>query len=100
MEDKFEQELSKIHKKLDKILNLQTKIAKTLHLIPVTEKEEKAIQILQRKNMDLANKVYEALDDMQNIEKEKPINSFTDLFTNTKDVYSDVIGDDFLGGDL
>ena len=100
MEDKFEQELSKIHKKLDKILNLQTKIAKTLHLIPVTEKEEKAIQILQRKNMDLANKVYEALDDMQNIEKEKPINNFTDLFTDAKDVYSDVIGDDFLGGDL
>ena len=33
--------LSKLDKKLDKILALNTKIAKALHLLPVTEKEER-----------------------------------------------------------
>ena len=38
--DEILQYLSKIDKKQDKILNLLTKVAKTLHLLPVTEKEE------------------------------------------------------------
>ena len=39
------EELNRIERKLDKILSLNTKIAKVLHLIPITEKEEKAFQI-------------------------------------------------------
>ena len=98
MDDKLEQFLSKIDKKLDKILNMQTKIAKTLHLIPVTEKEEKAIQIQQRTNLATAAKVNNELDDMENKEFETPISSLADLFNATEDVYSDIIGDDFIGG--
>ena len=42
------------------------KIEKVLHLVPVTEKEEKAIQILQRKNMTVAVKVNDELNVMEN----------------------------------
>lgn len=98
MDDKLEQYLSKLDKKLDKILNMQTKIAKTLHLIPVTEKEEKAIQIQQRKNMATAANVHNELEDMENKGYETPISSLADLFKSTQDVYEDVIGNDYIGG--
>ena len=85
--------LSKIDKKQDKLMNLVTKIAKTLHLIPVTEKEERDIQILQRKNMAQAVKINDELDNMENKSDEVSV-----LFPTKEEVFGDILGDDFLGG--
>ena len=95
------QSLSKLDKKLDKILAMQTKIAKALHLLPVTEKEERAIQIQQRTNLNQAAKISAELDDMENKSKEDAGNSLdVDLYINApqEEVYSGIIGDDILGG--
>lgn len=89
--------LTKIDKKLDKILNMQTKIAKALHLIPVTEKEERAIQIQQRKNLEQAAKVNDDLNAMENKNIDSPPTLDT-LFTSKEEIYNDILGDDFLGG--
>ena len=87
---------------MDKILNLTTKIAKTLHLIPVTEKEEREIQLLQRKNLGIAAKVTNELDAMENKETEEDmsLHSYVSNILNSAsdaDVLGDIIGDDYLG---
>lgn len=94
--DEILQYLSKIDKKQDKILNLLTKVAKTLHLLPVTEKEERDIQLLQRKNLAQAAKVNDDLNKMENKPSESQQN--LELYTTPQEVYGDVLGDDFLGG--
>lgn len=95
------QKLSNIDKKLDKILNLTTKIAKTLHLLPVTEKEERDIQLLQRKNLATAAKITNELDAMENKESEDATitGNVFDFISNASDneVLSDIIGEDYLG---
>ena len=94
----IEKQLTDIDKKLNKILNLQTKIAKALHIVPVTAKEEKALQLLQRKNSQLAAQVYDELDKMQNPDG-KPDENELNLFSETsftEDVFGDVVGSDFL----
>ena len=92
----IEKQLTDIDKKLTKILNLQTKIAKALHLIPVTPKEEKNLQILQRKNAQLAAQVYDELEDLTNSDKPKnELNLFSDA-PFSEDVFGDVVGSDFL----
>ena len=93
----IEKQLTDIDKKLTKILNLQTKIAKALHLVPVTAKEEKDLQLLQRKNMQLSAQVYDELEKLANPDATEleDMNLFTNQ-TFTNDVFSDVIGDDFL----
>ena len=93
----MEELLTKIDKKLDKILNLQTKIAKALHLIPVTEKEERDIQIQQRKNLSQAAKVNDDLNAMENKNIDSPP-TLDDLFNSKETIFDDVLGDDFLGG--
>ena len=85
-----------LNKKADKILNLNTKIAKTLHLVPVTVKEEKAIQIMRAKNAQQAYAVTEEISDMKN---EQPQDSFAHLiesFTKltNQELYADVLADD------
>lgn len=89
------EELNRIERKLDKILSLNTKIAKVLHLIPITEKEEKAFQIQRANNLNISKKVYDELEQFK-----KPIESTenTDPFYfSNKDLFSDIIGNDFLG---
>ena len=91
--------LSKIDKKLDKILNMQTKIAKSLHLLPVTEKEEREIQIQQRANLNQAAKINAELDNMENKGQEDDSKALgVDIFAETtaNEVYSDIIGSDIL----
>ena len=87
--------LCKIDKTLSKILNINTKIAKTLHLLPVTEKEERDLQILQRKNLSLAAKVNDELNAMENIKDEDYSSGLFD--TVQVDVFNDVVADYFLG---
>lgn len=94
--DEILQYLSKIDKKQDRILNLLTKIAKTLHLLPVTEKEERDIQLTQRKNLSQAAKVNDDLNKMEN--KPSESQQSLELYTTPQEVYGDILGDDFLGG--
>lgn len=94
--DEILQYLSKIDKKQDRILNLLTKIAKTLHLLPVTEKEERDIQLTQRKNLAQAAKVNDDLNKMEN--KPSESQQSLELYTTPQEVYGDILGDDFLGG--
>ena len=89
--------LTTIDKKLTKILNLQTKIAKALHLVPVTAKEEKDLQLLQRKNAQLTEQVYDELEKMKNPDgkDDNDLNLFSEV-SFQHDVFGDVVADDFL----
>jgi hypothetical protein len=94
-----DEQLTQIVKKLDRILSQQTKIMKALHLLPVTEKEERAIQLQQRSNLANAAKVSEDLSKMANEPNpDDDALSLGTLYTQPKDVYGDVLADDFLGG--
>ena len=90
--------LSKLDKKLDKILKMTTTIAKSLHLVPVSEKEEREIQLLQRKNTAVMQKIQ---DELANLE-EKPKESEETLSINRlfeageREIYEDILGDDIL----
>lgn len=94
--DSFCENVANLTKKVDKMVTLNTKIAKSLHLLPVTEKEERELQILQRKNLQLAAKVNEELAAM-----EPPSETMSQLSVgnlNIPGVFSDTLGDDFLTG--
>lgn len=91
--DEILAKLDKIDKTVSKILSINTKIAKTLHLIPVTEKEERDIQILQRKNLEIAAKVNDELNSMENKVEDTSESLFNSIQGN---VFNDVLGDDFL----
>lgn len=93
--------LAKLDKKVDRLTNTVTKIAKTLHLIPVTEKEERDLQIMQRTNLNIAAKVSADLDALSPKDKEDTsyLQSFySEAFSQPADVFSDVIADDYLTG--
>ena len=96
----IEEYLTKIDKKLDKILNMQTKIAKALHLVPVSRKEERALQIAQATNAKVALEVADELAAMSAVENTGLHNalSLDDLYTVDADIYSGVVGNDILGG--
>lgn len=87
--------IAKLEKKMDKLLNLNTKIAKALHLLPVTEKEERAIQLAQRESLRIAAKVNDDLNAMEN----KPNDEQEyDLFSTAgaDDLFSSVLADDYM----
>jgi hypothetical protein len=86
--------LTKLNRKIDKLTNVNTKIAKCLHLIPVTEKEERELQLLQRKNLKTAADVSAQLDAMENKNDGVPPMSFVGL--EIPDLFSDVLGDEYL----
>lgn len=95
--DETQELLVKLNKKVDRLTTLITKIAKTLHLIPVTEKEERELQITQRTNLKLAAKVNDDLNAMENI-PERQDSIFQQHEYSTTELFSDVLADDFLGG--
>ena len=91
--------LSKVDKKLDKVLKLMTTLAKTLHVVPVSEKEEREIQLLQRKSAATMQKVQEEIAELESPTKTQDDNTlnFSTIFDATEsDIYSDVIGDDYI----
>lgn len=90
--------LSKMDKKLDKILKIDTMIAKTLHIIPVSEKEEREIQLLQRKNAATMQKVQEEFAALEeNKERSNSFLGIEDLMSASKaEVYDDIIGEDYI----
>lgn len=99
MDEETKELLSKLHKKVDKLTTLVTKIAKTLHLIPVTEKEERDLQLTQRNNLQIAAKVTNDLNAMENKPDETQYPLFSQRSYSTAELFSDVLADDFLGGD-
>ena len=92
MDADLEKLLTTIVKKQDKILAQQTKILKALHLLPVTEKEERAMQIQQRESAGMALKVAQDLADMAG-EKPAASNSLAEIIA-AEDAYEGIIGDD------
>lgn len=92
--------LTKINKKVDKLTTIVTRMGKALHLVPVTEKEEREIQLQQRGNLQLAAKVANELDAMSPKEaSDMPeMLSIFDKYEHTE-LFGDVLGDDFLGGE-
>lgn len=96
------QKLSKLEKKLDKLLNLTTKLAKTLHLVPVTEAEERQIQLAQRNNLALASKVNTELNIMENKldegEGQLTLSTILEKAAYEDNVYDGIIDSDYLGG--
>lgn len=87
--------LTKLNKDMFKLLK---NIGKALHLLPVTEKEEKALQIMQRKNINQAAKVNEDLNAMEN--KSEDTNALGNLFSSIGTIYGDVLAEDVLGGEF
>ena len=92
--------LNKLNKKVDKLTNIVTKMGKSLHLIPVTEKEERDIQLLQRTNLAQAAKVSAELAAMAP-EKELNVPEMISVFDSFEqsELFGDVLGEDLLGGD-
>ena len=92
--------LTKLTKKVDKLTNIVTKMGKALHLMPVTEKEERDIQLLQRANLSQAAKVSEELAAMAP-KKEPDMPEMLSVFDNFEqsELFGDVLGNDLLGGD-
>lgn len=92
--DEFCKLVTELSKKVDKMVTLNTKIAKSLHLMPVTEKEERELQLLQRKNLQLAAKVNEDLAAMA-----PPSETLSQLSMGNLDirgVFSDTLGSDYI----
>lgn len=96
--EQIDSRLSKIERKIDKNTNLLTKIAKVLHLIPVTEKEEREFQITQRTNLQIAAKVNDDLDQMSDSKPEDKFSPFSQYNFTDQDIFGDVLADDYLGG--
>lgn len=87
--------LDKICKKQDKILHMLTVVLKAMHLLPINEKEEKAIQLAQRKNATVIAKVN---DELNALSKTEPLPDSLGLHNLDvdKDVYNGILGDDIL----
>ena len=91
--------LLKIEKKVDKLTNIVTKMGKVLHILPVSEKEERDLQLLQRANLANAAKVSAELEAMSPA-KTPDLPEMLTVFDNFErsELFNDVIADDFLGG--
>lgn len=92
--EQFSSNFDKLSKKVDRMLTLNTKIAKSLHLIPVTEKEERELQLLQRANLQLAAKVNDDLNAMS--PKKDSLHQLSIGAIQISDVFSDALADDYL----
>jgi len=95
-----QEQFDKICRKLDKIQHMLTVTMKALHLLPVTEEEEKKIQIAQRRNLAQTAKVNNDLNAIQNKSNENQdggltVKSIGDMFGDN--IYEGLLGDDIMG---
>ena len=84
------QKLEKLERAVSKLTNLQTRFSKALHLLPVTEKEERDIQLMQRRNLEQAAKVNDDLNKML-VPQEETVEE-------EENVYVGILGNDYTGG--
>lgn len=92
--------LEQILKRQDKILNLLTRIAKTLNLIPATPKEHASIQRTIAENIKNNAKAYTTTEAMKTPNEDMFKTYLEKDFSFDKEsLYGDVIGQDLLGGD-
>lgn len=97
MTEKEEKELLKLVRANNRMLTI---VAKALHLVPMSEKEERDIQITRRRNEELSMKVNDQLNAMENIPEDYEENALGNLFSSASDIYGDVIADDFLNEEV
>lgn len=96
MPDDFGQKLDRLSKKVDKMLALETKIAKALHLLPVTEREERDMQATMRGNASQALAVSADMDAKQGKpDPEAPSDPFSGYKT-AEALFGDVLADDLM----
>lgn len=93
MTEKEEKELLKLTRRNDRLL---TQIAKALHLIPVTEEEEREIQLTRRANESQAEAINTQFNQMENKNDHYDDNMLGNLFSGINDTYGDVIAEDYL----
>jgi hypothetical protein len=89
----MEEKLNEILKILKEQNEQLLVVLKALHLIPVSEEEEKQIQLRQRQSLRQSDKILEELDKMENIKqdvREEP-------FATKDEIFSDILGNDFRG---
>lgn len=98
-EQEYLDQIKLLNKKVDKLTNIVTKMGKALHLIPVSEKEEREIQLLQRTSLANAAKVSEELAAMSPKQEPDSPRMLT-VFDNFEhaELFGDVLGDDYLLG--
>lgn len=94
MTEKEEKELLKLIRANNRML---TTLCKALHVVPVTEKEERDLQILRRTNENQAAKINSELNNMENIPNEYEANALGNLFSKANEIYADVLAEDYLG---
>lgn len=97
MTEKEEKELLKLVRANNRLL---TTVAKALHLVPITEKEEQDLQIMRRKNEEQAAKVNSQLNAMEGIPDDYEENTLGNLFSDVGDIYGDILTDEFLGSEV
>lgn len=93
-----EQDFQRLEKKIDRLTTLLTKIAKTLHLVPVTAKEEKEIQITQRRNQEQVYEVDKELTEMSPDKDQSDKQLFSLIFG--QDVTNDTLFGNILADDV
>ena len=89
----MEEKLNEILKILKEQNEQLLVVLKALHLLPVSEEEEKQIQLRQRQSLRQSDKILEELDKMENIKqdvREEP-------FATKDEIFSDILGNDFRG---
>lgn len=91
-----DEQFDKICKKLDKQLQLLTKIAKALHIVPVTENDEREFRKTRVENAQVADKIYSESQSLRGVNNEEGSLATTmqGLLDGSEDVFKDVIGDD------
>lgn len=90
------EELVKEVQELKKIVNAQnrilTKIAKSMYLVPMSDKEAEKFELERRANVEQSIKVHHTVDDRMPTE-----NNYASIFgdiSSDMDVFADVIADD------
>jgi hypothetical protein len=88
----MDEKLDKILQTLEKQNEMLHLVMKALHLVDVTEEEERRIQLQQRNNIAQSEKILEELDKMQNIKDDIKEDPFSGI-----NIFSDILGNDFGG---
>jgi hypothetical protein len=93
MDNEILEELKKLTKAINTQNRLLTKIAKSMYLVPMTDKESERLELEKRKNAAQAMATYEKVEDRSNSSEDSYTMPFGN-FPEDNDVFEDVIADD------